>query len=78
MAAIQVSINRNNAVLQVLSSNLPEEIIPEFVDKLADACLTNVYSRAPWRSGFLAMSITKKVEGNIAQVGPTASYAPFV
>lgn len=78
MAAIQVSINRQNAVLQVLARNLPEEIIPEFVDKLADACLTNIYSRAPWRSGFLAMSVTKKVEGNTAEVGPTASYASFV
>ena len=64
--------------MQVLASDIPEEIIPEFVGKLADACLNNVYTRSPWRSGFLAMSVTKKVQGNMAQVGPTASYAPFV
>ena len=57
---------------------MPKEIVPEFVENLADACLDNAYKRAPWRSGFLAMSLTKKVDGNTAQVTPTASYAAFV
>ena len=76
--SFRCTISKTGVTLQVLASNIPEEIMPEFVDKLADACLDNTYKRAPWRTGFLAMSITKAVTGNTAQVGPTASYAPFV
>lgn len=64
--------------MQVIARNIPEEVLPAFVEKLADVCFSNVYLRAPWRSGFLAMSLTKTIQGNLATIGPTASYAPFV
>ena len=76
--SIRATISKTGVSLQVIARDMPEEIIPEFVEKIADACLNNVYRRAPWRSGFLAMSVTKKVEGNTAQVTPAAPYAPFV
>jgi hypothetical protein len=75
---IKCSVTKINLILETLVQDLPGEIVPEFVEKLADAALDNAYKRAPWRSGFLAMSLTKKVDGNTAQVTPTASYAAFV
>ncbi len=76
--SISCRITKINVTLENLAQSMPKEIVPEFVEKLADACLDNAYKRAPWRSGFLAMSITKKIDGNSAQVIPTASYASFV
>ncbi len=76
--SIRCSITKINVTLENLAQSMPKEIVPEFVENLADACLDNAYKRAPWRSGFLAMSLTKKVDGNTAQVTPTASYAAFV
>jgi len=76
--SIRCRVTKINLNLEPLAQDLPGEIVPEFVEKLADACLDNAYKRAPWRSGFLAMSLTKNVDGNTAQVTPTASYAAFV
>jgi hypothetical protein len=64
--------------LLVIASLIPEEVLPAFVDALADFCFNSMYSKAPWRTGFLAMSITKTVEDNSATIKPTALYAPFV
>ena len=66
--SIRCSITKINLTLENLAQSMPKEIVPEFVENLADACLDNAYKRAPWRSGFLAMSLTKKVDGNTAQV----------
>jgi HK97 gp10 family phage protein len=37
-----------------------------------------MFFEAPWRTGKLAQSITKQVEGLEASVGPLVSYAGFV
>jgi hypothetical protein len=76
--SVHATIIVKGVSLHVIAEKISGEIVPEFIEKLAEACLNNVYSRAPWRSGFLAMSVTKRVDGNTAQVGPTASYAKFV
>ena len=76
--SVSAIISKTGVSLKAIAQDLPGEIIPEFIENLADACLDNAYKRAPWRSGFLAMSLTKKVDGNTAQVTPTASYAKFV
>ena len=76
--SIRCRVTKINLNLETLAQDLPGEIVPQFVEKLADAALDNAYRRAPWRSGFLAMSINKKVDGNTAQITPTAPYAKFV
>jgi hypothetical protein len=57
---------------------LPGELLPAVVERLADICFESMYRGAPWRSGRLAMSIVKQVDGLSARVGPTVSYAKFV
>ena len=74
---IEISVNRLGSGLELAGHDLPERVLPAFVGKLADFCFNSLYEHAPWRSGFLAMSITKTVEGNTATVGPTANYALY-
>jgi hypothetical protein len=62
----------------MLAEALPSDIIPDYISRLADVCFQSMYQNAPWRTGFLAMSITKEVSDNTAQVYPTASYAKYV
>lgn len=76
--SISVSISLSGLDLEVLAKSVPSEVLPAFVDRLAELCFQVMYRRAPWRSGFLAMSITKEVNGLTAKVGPTVPYAAFV
>ena len=76
--SIQVTVTKSGLDLSELADFISSELLPELAEQLADYCFQSMYRGAPWRSGFLAMSIIKSVEGNTAKVGPTASYAPFV
>ncbi len=76
--SITITVNKTGLQLEVVAKELPDQLIPAFVEKLADYGFDCVYKRVPWRSGNLAMSITKEVDGNTAKIGPTVSYAPFV
>ncbi len=73
-----VTVNERGTTLRIIASSIPEEVLPAFVDALADFCFNSIYLKAPWRTGFLAMSITKTVDCDSATIGPTALYAPFV
>ena len=53
-------------------------MLPQIVEETAEFTFQRMYFNAPWRTGNLAMSITKQVTGNKATVTPTADYAIYV
>lgn len=76
--SVTVTVNKQGIQLELIAQEIPEEILPAFIEKLADYVFSCLYRGAPWRSGKLAMSVTKTVEDSTARIGPTVSYAPFV
>lgn len=52
--SIRCRITKINLTLERLAQNMPKEIVPEFVEKLADACLDNTYKRAPMAQRLLS------------------------
>ena len=76
--SLQVKFQRRGLDLQVVSSKLEKTIIPGFINAVADFAFTRMYQNSPWRTGFLAMSITKSVRKDGFSVKPTAPYSIFV
>jgi hypothetical protein len=76
--ALQVKVEQKGLSLDILASKISGSIVPGFVGALADFAFRRMYADAPWRSGFLAMSISKQVDHEGATIEPTAKYAAFV
>ncbi len=76
--SLQVKIRRRGIDLNVLPGKIRDVVVPGFVSAVADFAFERMYANAPWRSGFLAMSITKEVRKEGFTVKPTAKYAVYV
>ena len=73
-----VSVARRGLDLNLFSKNFQGEVAQRIVEETADFAFEQMYSNAPWRSGFLAQSIKKEVGEGKVSVKPLASYAIFV
>ena len=73
-----VSVARRGLDLNLFAKNFQSEVSQRFVEETADFAFEQMYSNAPWRSGFLAQSIKKEVGEGKVSVKPLASYAIFV
>ena len=49
----------------------------KIVEETADFTFNQMYSNAPWRTGYLAMGIIKEVSEGEAEVKPLAPYAIY-
>lgn len=63
---------------EALSERFLSEIAEPLVSRLTDEVAASAFFLAPWRTGYLAQSIVKDVNGLQATVKPLAPYAPFV
>ena len=73
-----VSVARRGLDLNLCAKNFQGEVAQRIVEETADFAFEQMYSNAPWRSGFLAQSIKKEVGEGKVSVKPLASYAIFV
>jgi HK97 gp10 family phage protein len=73
-----VSVAQRGLDLNLFSKGFASKVVQPFVEATADFAFNQMYSNAPWRTGFLAMSITKKVSEGKAVIKPMAPYAIFV
>ncbi len=76
--SLQVRIQRRGVDLNVLPGKIQNAVVPGFVSAVADFAFERMYANAPWRTGFLAMSITKEVRKDGFTVKPTTKYALYV
>jgi hypothetical protein len=76
--SLQVRIQRRGTDLNIIPDKIGDAIVPGFVNALADFAFAAMYQNAPWRSGFLAMSISKEVHKDGFVIKPNVSYAAFV
>lgn len=76
--ALQVKIQRQGVDLDILAGKLHDAFTVDFIAGLADFALERMLGYVPWRTGFLAGSITKEVNEGGFRVKPTAPYAVFV
>jgi hypothetical protein len=73
-----VSVARRGLNLDLFAKNFQGEVAQRIVEETADFAFEQMYSNAPWRSGFLAQSIKKEVGEGKVDIKPLASYAVFV
>jgi HK97 gp10 family phage protein len=73
-----VSVARRGLDLNLFAKNFQGEVAQRIVEETADFAFEQMYSNAPWRSGFLSQSIKKEVGEGKVSVKPLASYAIFV
>lgn len=75
---LEVEVFSRGLQLSVVSKEFPLEIAQKLVERLAQEAESFMFFEAPWRTGKLAQSINRQVEGLSAVVGPLASYAIYV
>ena len=73
-----ISVARRGLNLDLFAKNFQGEVAQRIVEETADFAFEQMYSNAPWRSGFLAQSIKKTVSEGKVDIKPLASYAVFV
>jgi len=73
-----VSVARHGLDLNLFAKNFQGEVAQRIVEETGDFAFEQMYSNAPWRSGFLAQSIKKEVSEGKVGIKPLASYAVFV
>jgi hypothetical protein len=64
--------------LKLLADRFGSDIIQPIVEATADFAFNQMYGNAPWRTGYLAMSIVKQVSEGSASIKPLAPYAIYV
>ena len=74
----EVEVSSRGLELSVVSEEFPVEIAGKFIERLAEEAEAAMFFEAPWRSGKLAQSINRQVEGMSAKVGPLVPYAIYV
>ena len=73
-----ISVARRGLNLDLFAKNFQGEVAQRIVEETADFAFEQMYSNAPWRSGFLAQSIKKTVSEGKVDIKPLAPYAVFV
>jgi hypothetical protein len=73
-----MTIARHGISLNMAADKFADILMPNYIEKVSEFAFDEMYKNAPWRSGYLAMSITKEISGNQARVYPTAPYATIV
>ena len=76
--SIQVEVQRRGLDIRIVADEIPSEILPGLVKKIADYTYALMSAKAPVRSGRLLGSIREEVLGLEATVGPTVPYAIYV
>lgn len=74
----EVEVSTRGLELSVVAGEFDEEVAQKFIERLAATTEGVMFFEAPWRSGRLAQSILKQVDGLEATIGPLVSYAGFV
>ena len=74
----EVEVSSRGLELSVVADEYPVEVAQRFIERLADQTEAIMFFEAPWKSGKLAQSIVKQVNGLEASVGPIVSYAGLV
>lgn len=75
---LSVTVARRGVNLKFLAERFGSDVVQRIVEETADFAFNQMYSNAPWRTGNLAMSITKTVSEGSAAVKPLAPYALYV
>ncbi len=74
----EVEVSCRGLELSVVSERFPVEIASKLIERLAQETEAAMFFEAPWRSGKLAQSINRQVEGISAKVSPLVPYAMYV
>ena len=74
----KISVAMRGLNLDLFAKNFKGEVAQRIVEETADFAFEQMYSNAPWRSGFLAQSIKKEVGEGKVDIKPLASYSGFV
>ena len=74
----EIEVSRRGLDLYVVADTFSVEVAQKAIERLAAEAEAEMFFEAPWRSGKLAQSIVKQVDGLEASIGPLASYAYFV
>jgi hypothetical protein len=73
-----VTVARRGLNLDLFAQNFQGEVQQRIVEETGDFAFEQMYSNAPWRSGFLAQSIKKEVSEGKVDIKPLAPYAIYV
>jgi hypothetical protein len=73
-----VTVASRGLNLVLLAERFGGDVVQRVVEETADFAFDRMYSNAPWRTGNLAMSITKQVGEGWASIKPLAPYAIYV
>ncbi len=74
----EVEVSCRGLELSVVSEQFPVEIAGKLIARLAEETEAAMFFEAPWRSGKLAQSINRQVDGMSATIGPLVPYAVYV
>ena len=75
---ITVEVSMRGLQLDVLAEEVSGDLQQKLIERLADVAWSAAFFEAPWKTGYLAQSITKEVEAFRATISPLAQYAVFV
>lgn len=74
----EVKVSCRGLELSVVSEEFPVEVAGKLIERLAEETEAAMFFEAPWRSGKLAQSIHRQVDGMSAKIGPLVPYAIYV
>ncbi len=75
---LEVEVSSRGLELSTVADEFSVELAQKFIERVAQEAEATMFFEAPWRTGKLAQSIVKEVDGLEASVGPVVSYAGFV
>ncbi len=74
----EVEVSSRGLELSTVADEFSVEVAQRFMERIAQETEAAMFFEAPWRTGKLAQSIIKEVDGLEASVGPVVSYAGYV
>lgn len=75
---LEVEVSSRGLELSTVADEFSVEIAQKFIERIAQETEAVMFFEAPWRTGKLAQSIVKQVDGLEVFVGPVVPYAGFV
>ena len=72
---LEVEVSSRGLELSTVADEFSVEVAQKFIERIAQETEAAMFFEAPWRTGKLAQSIIKQVDGLEVSVGPVVSYA---